>query len=316
MPYAILRFKKTKGGGVASCEKHDERKKEAYKSNPDIDVSRSIYNYHLVSNPSYNYKQQIKKLTQEAGCKVRRNSTVLVQTLITASPEFMKKLTKEEQKEYFQRALDFMKEKIGEKNIISAVVHMDEKTPHMHLSFCPITEDNRLSAKDILGNQKKLSEWQTEFHKVMSARWKNLERGESSMETKRKHIPTWLFKMGTKLGKEYDEIVKTINDIGVLNMGKSKEKAIKVLQNWYPKASKFVEEITRLKADLEYYKDISYDLKHQLEHKAVRVSGLEAHIEILEHELERQEELIDKVPPEILQEIKGKGKKKNGRERS
>jgi len=46
------------------------------------------------------------------------------------------------------------------------------------------------------------------------------------------------------------------------------------------------------------------------------VSGLEAHIEILEHELKKQEELISKIPPEIIQEITGKGKKKNGRERS
>jgi len=193
---------------------------------------------------------------------------------------------------------------------------MDERTPHMHLSFCPITEDNRLSAKDILGNQKKLSEWQSEFHKFMNARWKELERGESSIETKRKHIPTWLFKMGTKLGKEYDDIVKAINDISVFNMGKNKDKAVKELQNWFPKASKFVEELTRLKADVGYYKDVAYNLKHQLEHKAGSVSGLEAHIETLEYELNKQKELISKIPPEILQEIKWKGKKKNGRERS
>lgn len=41
MPYAILRFQKRKAGGVAACERHNERKKEAYKSNPDIDMERS-----------------------------------------------------------------------------------------------------------------------------------------------------------------------------------------------------------------------------------------------------------------------------------
>ena len=39
MAYTIMRFKKDKGGAVASCERHNERKKEAYKSNPDIDIT-------------------------------------------------------------------------------------------------------------------------------------------------------------------------------------------------------------------------------------------------------------------------------------
>ena len=51
MPYAILRFQKRKAGGVAACERHNERKKEAYKSNPDIDMERSKNNYHLVKPP-------------------------------------------------------------------------------------------------------------------------------------------------------------------------------------------------------------------------------------------------------------------------
>ena len=56
MPYAILRFQKRKAGSVAACERHNERKKEAYKSNPDIDMECSKYNYHLVPPPRYTYK--------------------------------------------------------------------------------------------------------------------------------------------------------------------------------------------------------------------------------------------------------------------
>ena len=59
MPYAILRFKKRKAGSVASCERHNERKKEAYKSNPDIDIGRSKENYHLVPPPRYTYKKRL-----------------------------------------------------------------------------------------------------------------------------------------------------------------------------------------------------------------------------------------------------------------
>ncbi len=164
MPYAILRFQKRKAGSVASCERHNERKKEAYKSNPDIDTERSKDNYHLVPPPRYTYKKEINRMVKEAGCKVRRDSVMMVETLITASPEFMNSLPPEEQKEYFTRALEFLSERVGKQNILSAVVHMDEKTPHMHLCFVPITPEKKLSAKAFLGNQKSLSEWQTAYH--------------------------------------------------------------------------------------------------------------------------------------------------------
>ena len=167
MPYAILRFQKRKAGGVAACERHNERKKEAYKSNPDIDMERSKDNYHLVNPPRYTYKKEINRMVAEAGCRTRKDSVMMVETLITASPEFMNSLPPKEQKAYFTMALDFISERVGEKNILSAVVHMDERTPHMHLCFVPITPDNKLSAKTILGNQKSLSEWQTAYHERM-----------------------------------------------------------------------------------------------------------------------------------------------------
>ena len=71
---------------------------------------------------------------------------------------------------------------------------MDEKTPHMHLSFVPITQDGRLCAKEILGNKKKLTWWQDEFWKHMAEKYPDLERGESASMTGREHIPPRLFK--------------------------------------------------------------------------------------------------------------------------
>lgn len=115
MPYAILRFQKRKAGGVAACERHNERKKEAYKSNPDIDMERSKNNYHLVAPPRYTYKKEINRMVAEAGCRTRKDSVMMVETLITASPEFMNQLPPEEQKEYFTLALDFISERVGEK---------------------------------------------------------------------------------------------------------------------------------------------------------------------------------------------------------
>ena len=86
--------------------------------------------------------------------KPRANSVVLSEFLVTASPEYMNSLSAEEQKKYFEKSLEFIQERYGQKNTLYAVVHQDEATPHMHVGVIPITEDNRLSAKDIFNKQE------------------------------------------------------------------------------------------------------------------------------------------------------------------
>ena len=145
--YAILRFAKHKGGAPKALSAHHERTKDVYASNPEIDPSRTEQNFHLVT-PRRSYEQEINRRFQMAGCRVWKDSMKFVDTLVTVSPEFVQ-THEAEMKEYFTRAFEFLKEHIGEDNIISAVVHMDEKTPHLHLCFVPLTRDGRLSAKEI-----------------------------------------------------------------------------------------------------------------------------------------------------------------------
>ena len=78
---------------------------------------------------------------------------------------------------FFQRAADFLIGRVGRENIVSAVVHMDEKTPHLHLTFVPLTKDNRLCAKEIIGNRANLTKWQDDFHAYMVEKYPDLERG-------------------------------------------------------------------------------------------------------------------------------------------
>ena len=176
--HAILRFEKHKGNPARPLEAHHERQKEQYASNPDIDTSRSKYNFHIV-NPEGRYYHFIQNRIEQAGCRTRRDSTRFVDTLITASPEFFKKKSPKEIQAFFQRAADFLIGRVGKENIVSAVVHMDEKTPHLHLVFVPLTEDNRLCAKEIIGNRANLTKWQDDFHAYMVEKYPNLERGES-----------------------------------------------------------------------------------------------------------------------------------------
>lgn len=215
MAYAILRFAKRKGGAAKAIAAHNERTKEAYASNPDIDKSRTVQNYHLIV-PRWSYGQEIRHRISMASCRVRRDSVKFVETLITTSPEFAK-AHEAEMPEYFERALGFLKERVGEENIFSAVVHMDEKTPHLHLCFVPLTKDNRLSAKEILGNKKRMIQWQDDFYACMSERWPELERGAPAVETKRKHLTPQWYKKVTAMDAKLERLETALNDINVFN---------------------------------------------------------------------------------------------------
>ena len=320
MPYAILRFQKHKSGGVTAIERHDERKKEAYKSNPDIDLSRTQNNYSLVQ-PLPSYRKTIKQRTEVAGCKVRRDSVLMVETLVTASPEFMQALSPAEQKEFFKRAFDFLAQRVGKQNILAAAVHMDEKTPHMHLSFCPITKDNRLSAKVVIGNQAALSQWQTDFHEHMSARWPELERGISAQITRRKHIPVWLCKQAERLDGRMAEITAALSDINAFNAGKKREKALSILAEWLPDAQKFTAQVKTVDKEIEHLRDAVYRENNVNEQYRNKNYELEEHLKKAETELyglrqklDRQANLLSRIPPQVLEELTT-NRKKNEKER-
>jgi integrase len=97
---------------------------------------------------------------------------------------------------------------------------MDERNPHMHLCFVPLTKDKRLSAKEVMGDRNKLIEWQDKFHEHMAQEFSELERGESAAITKRKHIPTWLYKQANRLTEQMEQMKREIEGIGTFNAQK------------------------------------------------------------------------------------------------
>ena len=105
---------------------------------PILTSDKSKDNFHIIQ-PTQKYRKEIDTRIKAAGCRTRKDSTMFVDTLITASPEFFTGRSKKEVQAYFTEAVAFMEKKVGRGNIFSAVVHMDEKTPHLHLCFTPIT---------------------------------------------------------------------------------------------------------------------------------------------------------------------------------
>ena len=303
MPYAIMRFAKRKRGSINSMEAHNERQKEQYKSNPDIDTVKSAENYHLIQ-PQHKYYAEIMSRVEAAKCRVRKDSVLMIETLITASPEFMTARSSVEQREYFERALAFIQKEMGEENVFAATVHMDERNPHMHVCMVPLTPDKRLSAKMIMGNQKKLSEWQTKFHEHMSAKWNELERGASAMETHRKHIPVWLYKKAQRLDKQAEKIKLALADITVFNAGKKREEALKALEMWMPEAERFTAQVKGTQNYISQLVDTSSTLAKKLSEKEERFTELSMEAAYMRHSLKSQQRLLDRIPREVMEELK------------
>ena len=301
--YAILRFAKYKGPEIGHIESHNERTKEKYASNPDVDTSRSHLNFHLAT-PERKYRAEAEKQIAEAGCRTRSDSVRVVEALVTASPEFFKGKKKSEVKAYFTEALDFIQKYQSKDTIISAVVHMDEKTPHMHLCFVPLTEDKRLSAKEIVGNKKKLTWWQDEFWKHMVKKYPDLERGESASETSRTHIPPRLFKEAVHLNRMKEQIMAILNDSNPFNK-KTKAEELEALLDKYIPGVEVMR--TKLKKYDKTYKELTEE-NAELEKKLSSVSR-----ESIQKKLETQRKLseldelrrtVEVLPPEVLKAAK------------
>ena len=191
---------------------------------------------------------------------------------------------------------------------------MDEKTPHLHLCFIPLTEDGRLSAKEIIGNKKKLTWWQDEFWKHMVKKYPELERGESASETGRTHIPPRLFKEAVHLARMKEQILQIHAETNLINKKGKAEELENLLGKFIPAAEAMR---TKLKKYDGLYRELTEE-KAALEKKLESASGesIRKKLEINQklRELEELRHTVEMLPPEILQAAKRLGPYK-GQER-
>ena len=314
--FAILRFAKYKGPEISHIESHNERTKEKYASNPDIDPTRTHLNFHLIK-PERKYRAESERQIAEAGCRTRSDSVRVVEALITATPEFFKGKKRAEIKEFFNVALEFIKQNQAPETIISAVVHLDEKNPHMHLCFVPLTEDKRLCAKEILGNKKKLTQWQDKYWEHMVKKYPDLERGESASETGRDHIPTRVFKQMTRLTKQKEKLDAMLSDVKFINYKDRTAQVMDFLDKYIPDVAametlmkKYQKCFTTAESEKKALKKKNDDLTAALE-KSQQQSTLKKLQEAkLQQDYADACAILDRIPPEIIREYTNRSTKK------
>ena len=189
------------------------------------------------------------------------------------------------------------------------MVHMDEKTPHMHLSFVPLTADGRLSAKEIVGNKKKLTQWQDKFWEHMVRKYPDLERGESASQTGRDHIPPRVFKEMTRLTKQKAKLEELLAGIGAFN-AKSRaaeiaallDKYIPAVEQMHSTMKKYQVSFTETTVENKKLKQENAQLVQSLK-KATQESTLK---QLADAKLRRDYAdavaVLDRIPKEVLAE--------------
>lgn len=180
--FCIMRTEKRKKSDLSGIQKENTRTATEY--NNKVAPGMDIFNVTL--KESNNWLQDINKEIQAAGAKTRSNSVLALDTIYTASPDFFQGKANAENDQFFQDCLKFHNDHFG--HIISAVVHYDETTPHLHVISVPLTKDGRLSARDVIGNKSKMSKTQDSFFEQVG-RGYGLERGiHMDGQEKKQHI--------------------------------------------------------------------------------------------------------------------------------
>lgn len=302
MSFAVVHMQKFKKNGVKGIQFHNQRERES-KTNPDIDKTKSSLNYDIHNKNPINYNDTVKEIIKNnvvTNRAIRKDAVVMCNFIITSDKKFFDNLSQDQQKDFFKQSYDFFKERYGKEKIIAAPVHVDEKTPHMHLSLVPVTQDNKLSAKRLF-DRNELRSLQDDFPKYMQSKGFNLERGIDA-EGKNKHINTQKLKL-----------------MELENKLKSLEKERSIIQNDLKAFKNELKDIDNTKG---YFEDINrIEVKYGLLNKGLindingfeNIKSLAKKAVVLENENHEKDKVIAQKDRYINELEKGLSKNSNSK---
>lgn len=217
MSFAAVHMIKCSKSSVGGMESHIQREKES-RTNKDIDKTRTELNYDLHNDSNIKYLQKINEIIKnnvQSKRVIKDDAVLMCNFVITSDKGFFDNLSQEQERNFFEKSYEFFAERYGKENIVAAVVHKDEATPHMHLSMVPITTDKKkgikkLCAKEIF-DRKELKNLQDDYPAYMQDKGFKLERGIDA-EGKNKHIEIQRFKKES-LTKEINNLSQERNTL-------------------------------------------------------------------------------------------------------
>ena len=238
-----LHIQKFHKNDLKGLERHNSREFSKSK-NEDIKEDKTIDNYDLRRiGEEINYSKDVSKRLEEGYFYVPKNMSKpkeikddqvhIVGIIVSANYEFFQGMPLEKEKEFFEKTLEKIEEKFGKENIISAKVHKDEKTPHLNIDLVPLTQEGKLSAKELF-NKESLRSLQ-DIAIDLKKEGFDIERGKST-EEKKKHIDTHVWK----------EINK-IHEVALIeNIAFDKQKEVEPLKEKLTEFEKTKEEFSKV----------------------------------------------------------------------
>lgn len=278
MSYAIIRNENYKMGQLALIYRHNERKNTNY-SNKDINKQNSIKNYSIKSiNTSYQKAFKILKEQYNLKGQIKKVSNVMCELIITSDKYFFDLIGENETKRYFQMAYDFVKnyQNLGEQYIVSAKVHLDETTPHLHIVFIPVIHKldrksgkmiDKISCSEFWKGKDSYKKLQDSFYKCVKDNGFDLERGKSN---NLEHLSTEKLKQITNYENIKYELknnkIKEVDNTN-LQMVVAQNKKLVVytnkLKSYLAKSFKAMERIDNIQVENKDLKQENYDLKQE-----------------------------------------------------
>lgn len=234
-----LHFEKHRadGGNINGLQRHNERKPGGRHGNENIRDEDTDKNVFLYADDR-KLKQRIDdrlELGYTGKKKIRKDAIRLVEGTVQISGDILEQ-PDDVQEEFFSDAFDWLKHRYGEDNVVSAVIHKDETTMHLHFDFVPLTDDGKLSAKTII-SPVGLKSVQSDFLKHMQYRYPslNFERGDG----KNNGLPQESYKALTEETKRQKKIVDDYRNKTVDDVNEQRRKLNKDVNNYNSERGKF-----------------------------------------------------------------------------
>lgn len=240
----------------------------------DIDWERTKLNQHFKGLHCENWSEGISQELKKAGITKapKSNAVVLLDGLYTASPEWFEGKSKAEIIDFFKDCLKFHIQHYGIP--LNAVIHWDEKSPHLSAVSVPILESSqgaKLCAKEIMGGRADYRARQDQFFEQV-AKSRGFERGErSDPKHKKKHLSVQDYKKQQneaqisaqervleKNRAEYQTIQKNLSESRV-ELDKAQEKLFAIEEKVQVKTSQWKELTKRINEALENQQNPLYD---------------------------------------------------------
>ena len=315
MSYAIIRNAKYKRNNLKGIFRHNERRNKNY-SNKNIKPELSYLNYSL-KDCTCIYEKEFDLMREKYNLKgqVKSVSNIICEYMITSDQKYFESIGEEETRRNFETAYKFVCEyqNLGEEHIISAKVHMDEDSPHLHLVFVPVvhTKDSKgndirkIACSEFWKGRDSYRQLQNAFHSYVTKNGFKLERGLPKEETSRKHYSVKEFKQITNFEKTKEVLENMTLELPKVPELKDMKKVMigrddKILNEIIKPKDKLIKEL--YKDNLALHKELSKQAniieeaeKYQSERDKIIADNeqLNNTVKHLEHEYKKKSNTLD-----------------------